>query len=582
MHHFRGCFLLKYLMGLSLPDILVIVAYMIASLLLGLYFTKRASKSTEEFFLSGRNLPWWLAGTSMVATTFSSDTPLYVTGLVRTKGVYENWQWWCFLIGGMLSVALFAKLWKQAGVMTDVELTEIRYSGRAASVLRGFKAIYFSMFIHTIIKAQVILAMAKILDVSLGLNKWQGIIISSAVTITYSLMSGYWGVIVTDFFQFIVAMLGAVLLCFYAVKEAGGLGSIPQAITSMHGADNHYMDFFPPLDDGLLSPAVLTFLAYMGITWWSRYSSDGGGVIVQRMVSSKSEKHAIGGTLYFNIANYALRSWPWIIVALASLVIYPEVKDHEKVYPMMMMKLLPSGIRGLMLASFFAAFMSTLSTYLNLSSAYLINDFYRRFIKKDSDERHYIKITRLSMLLLSALTAIATYYATSIVEVFKFLLAFGSGAGMVFLLRWFWWRINAWSEVSAMTASTAVSSYLYLYYPSMPFYEKLSWIISISTLIWVFVTFITKPIDTETLINFFRKNPIGGRGWKKIEALSGITNKEKLPLREALSNWLWGTLFIYSLTIAPGLFLLGRVKEGLLLLPISMLSGIVTYRGFLR
>lgn len=555
---------------------------MAGSLALGLYYTKKASSSTDEFFLSGKNLPWWLTGTSMAATAFASDTPLYVTGLVRSQGIYENWQWWCFLIGGMLSVALFARLWKSAGVMTDVELTEMRYSGRAASALRGVKAVYFSLFIHTIIKAQVILAMAKILDVSLGWSKWEAIIISSGVTIFYSMMSGYWGVVVTDFFQFIIAMIGAVLIAYYAVDKAGGLGGLTEKITSVHGEGQRYTDFFPPLDGGILSLPVLTFIAYMGMNWWSKYSSDGGGVMVQRMVSSKSENHAIGATFYFNIVTYAVRSWPWILAAAASLVIYPSVKDHESVYPMMMVDLLPNGMRGLMLASFFAAFMSTLSTYLNLSSAYFINDFYRRFLKRDGTERHYIAVTRVSMLALSMVTAVATYYATSIVEVFKFLIAFGSGTGLVYLARWFWWRVNAWSEISAMAASTVISSYLYMAHPSLFFYQKLSLIIVFSTIIWVAMTFLTMPVNEERLIEFYRRSGVGGPGWRAVEKKSGESRLRDSGLGMAMKNWLWGTVFIYAITLGAGMLLFERAAEGGICLSVAAVSGVFVYKGFMK
>ncbi|MBF0517970.1 MAG: DMT family protein [Nitrospirae bacterium] len=409
-------------MHLSATDLIIIACYFVISLVLGLYFTKRASSSTEEFFLSGRRLPWWLAGTSMVATTFSSDTPLYITALIRSNGVYENWQWWCFLMTGMLSVTVFAKLWKRAGVMTDVELTEMRYSGPAASFLRGLKAIYFSMFLHTIIKAQIILAMVKILDIGLGWDKWTAIFISSGVTIIYSMFAGYWGVIITDFFQFILAMAGSIILAVISVGQVGGLAALTSKVAAI-GGGNHYLDFFPSFEGGLLGIPVLTFAAYMGLSWWAKYSSDGGGVVVQRMASCKSERDAIGATLFFNVANYAIRSWPWILAALASLILYPTAKDNEAVYPIMAVELLPNGLRGLMFASFFAAFMSSIATYLNLSSAYFMKDFYMRFIAPNATQRHYLAATRVSMLGLSLLTAVVTYFSESIVGTFKFLVA---------------------------------------------------------------------------------------------------------------------------------------------------------------
>lgn len=559
-------------MNLSTLDFTIIGAYMLLSLLIGLYFTKRASSSMNEFFLSGRNLPWWLAGTSMVATTFSSDTPLYVTGLVRGHGIYENWQWWCFIFSGMMSVFFFAKLWRRLGVLTDVELINIRYSGRSASILRGFKAIYFSTAIHTIIKAQVILAMAKIMDVSLGWGKWESIIVSSLITIVYSMLSGYWGVVTTDFFQFIIAMAGAIILAFASVSKAGGINAI-------RSLDDNLLGFFPPLNDGLLGMAFMTFLGYVGLSWWSKYSSDGGGVIVQRMASCKDERQSLFATLYFNIANYGLRTWPWIIAALASIVLYPQVKDHESVYPLMMVDLLPSGLKGLMLASFFAAFMSTLSTYLNLSSAYFVNDFYRPFVKRDAKDSHYIFVSRIVTLLLSILTGVITYYTTSIVGIFKFLIAFGSGTGLVYIMRWFWWRINAWSEISAMVSSTAVTILVYSYspYKEMPYYGKLFIIITISTVIWLTVTFLTKPVDRARLIDFYRKTR-PGIGWDEVATLTNDP-AERRDIRVSLINWICGSLSVIAITIAIGKILLQYYIDGFGWLLLSIISGIILYKG---
>jgi len=561
-------------MGLSLLDWSIILLYMLLSLMIGLYFTKRASGSVSEFFLSGRNLPWWLAGTSMVATTFSSDTPLYVTGLVRGHGIYENWQWWCFIMSGMGSVFFFARLWRRLGVLTDVELINLRYSGRSASVLRGFKAIYFSVAIHTIIKAQVILAMAKILDASLGWGKWEGIIISSGITVAYSMLSGYWGVVTTDFLQFIVAMVGAVILAVASVSRAGGISAI-----KLH-LDPDTLRFFPPLDEGFFGMAFMTFLGYVGLSWWSKYSSDGGGVIVQRMASCKDERHSIIATLYFNVANYGLRTWPWILAALASIVLYPSIKDHEAVYPQMVVDLLPSGLKGLMLASFFAAFMSTLSTYLNLSSAYLLNDFYRPFIKRDATERHYIAVSRLATLVLSIITAIVTYYTTSIIGLFKFLIAFGSGTGLVYIMRWFWWRVNAWSEISAMLASTAVTVITYTHpaLRSSPYYGRLFLIISLSTLVWVAVTLLTGPVEKAKLIAFYKKTVPGGRGWGPIERLIDGPLAHN-NLRDSVLSWIYGCLFVIGLTLGGGKLILGYPIPGLIWSSLAMVSGWLIYRG---
>jgi Na+/proline symporter len=555
-------------MGLSVFDWTIVGLYMLFSLSIGLYFTRRASSGMGEFFLSGRNLPWWLAGTSMVATTFSSDTPLYVTGLVRGHGIYENWQWWCFIMSGMFSVFFFARLWRRLGVMTDVELIDLRYSGKSASILRGFKALYFSFAIHTIIKAQVILAMAKIMDVALGWGKWESIIVSSAITIAYSTLSGYWGVVTTDFFQFIIAMAGAIVLAFASVGKAGGIEAIKAAVPPAS------LGFFPSIGEA----AFMAFLGYVGLSWWSKYSSDGGGVIVQRMSSCRDEKHSFIATFYFNVANYALRTWPWVLAALASIVLYPSVKDHESVYPHMMMTLLPSGLRGLMLASLFAAFMSTLSTYLNLSSAYFVNDLYRPFIRKDSTDAHYIMVSRLVTLLLSAVTAVVTYYATSIVGVFKFLIAFGSGTGLVYIARWFWWRVNAWSEISAMIASTvtAILAYKHPLLIDTPYFMKLYIIISVSTVVWVIVTFMTKPTEKGKLIEFYRKTLPGGPGWKPVEALMDDPI-EKTKLSGPFLEWIYGCIFVIGLTIGAGKLLLGFYLSGIVWLSVSLITGVLIW-----
>ncbi|MEJ2182443.1 MAG: Na+:solute symporter [Nitrospirota bacterium] len=551
------------------PDALdwgVIASFMLVSLLVGLYLTRRASRSLSEFFLSGRNLPWWLAGTSMVATTFSSDTPLYVTGLVRGHGIYENWQWWCFILAGMLQVFLFARLWRRAGVLTDVELIGMRYSGRSASVLRAFKAVYFSTVIHTIIKAQVILAMAKIMEVSVGWGKWESIVISSAVTIAYSAMSGYWGVVTTDLLQFAIAMVGAVALAVLSLGKIGGVGVLRTHLTS------ETLSFFPPVTSGeFVGTALMAFLGYVGLSWWSKYSSDGGGVIVQRISSCRSEREGLIATFWFNIANYALRTWPWVLAALASLVLYPAAADNEAVYPRMVMDILPSGLRGLMLASFFAAFMSTLSTYLNLSSAYFVNDFYRPFVKKDAGDPHYIMVARLMTVVLSALTALVTFYVTSIVGVFKFLIAFGSGTGLVYIVRWFWWRVNAWSEISAMVASTAMTVVAYTVFEGVPYYGKLALIISVSTAVWLLATFLTKPVEEGKLLEFLEVANPGGRGWRPVRRLLPA-GRDGESLGPPLLRWAYGSLLVIGLTLGAGKAVLGFAVPALAWLGLGLVA----------
>jgi solute:Na+ symporter, SSS family len=571
-------------MGLSFLDWLIIGAFMAFSIAVGVIFTKRASSSLSEFFLSGRSMPWWLAGTSMVATTFSSDTPLYITSLIRTKGIYENWQWWCFLLSGMLSVFFFARLWRRAGVVTDVELTEMRYSGKEAAALRGFRALYFSLAIHTIIKAQIILAMAKIMGVFFGLGKWQAISIAFVITIFYAMLSGFWGVILTDFFQFIMAMAGAIALAVIAINHAGGLAGLEGRINSLYPAA-HYTDFFPPTGGKLFGPAALTFIAYMGLQWWSKYSSDGGGVVVQRMASCKDERHALIGTLFFNVANYAVRSWPWILAALASLILFPVMagQDPDLIYPTMARDLMPTGLKGLMVASFFAAFMASMSTYLNLSSAYFVNDFYKRFLRKDKTDRHYVNVSRAATVVLSLITAYVAYQATSIVGVFKFLIAFGSGTGLVYLVRWYWWRVNAWSEISAMLASTVVSITLYQpRYIDMPFYDKLFLIISISTAIWVAVTFLTKPTDEAKLIEFYKRAAPGGPGWKYIENKVAEPHMRGKSIAGDIIHFTLGTIMVYGYTLGIGKMLLGHSTEGIFWCISAVLATALLYSGLTK
>lgn len=547
----------------------IVAVYMAASLAVGVYFTKRASSSLSEFFVSGRNLPWWLAGTSMVATTFSADTPLYVTGLVRSAGIYENWQWWCFILSGMLAVAFFARLWSRAGVLTDVELISIRYSGRSANVLRGFKAVYFSVIIHTIIKAQVILAMVKIMDVVLGWDKWLSIIISSCVTLGYATLAGYWGVVLTDFMQFIIAMIGAIVLAFVAVGKVGGVEVIKARLAP------DVLSFFPPGE--FMGTAFMTFLGYMGLSWWSKYSSDGGGVVVQRITSCRSERDGLIATFYFNIANYALRTWPWVLAALASMVLYGAVKDNETIYPMMVVELMPPGLKGLMVASFFAAFMSSLSTYLNLSSAYFVNDFYRPFIKPGQTDAHYIRVSRFATIGLSIVTAYVTSQVSSIVGVFKFLIAFGSGTGLVYIVRWFWWRVNAWSEISAMLASTAATVYVYNY-TSLQYSGKLAFIIGVSTAVWVTVTLMTKPVDRIKLVEFVRHIRPSGRGWDEIRrGVPGLP--EPRSLRGAFYEWLSGSLFLVALTLGLGKLLLGYYLSAGVWALVALISGVAVWKS---
>jgi len=555
---------------LSGLDWVIIAGFVLSSLVLGIYLSRRASASMGDFFLSGRSLPWWLAGTSMVATSFSCDTPLYITSIVRSGGVYSNWQWWSFLFGGIFAMAFLARLWRRSGVLTDVELIELRYSGKAASVLRGVKAVYFSCIIHTIIKAQVILAMAKIVEVTVGWDKWLSIVVVSAVPLTYSVAAGLWGVVITDFLQFLIAMFGALALAVISVKRVGGMGALKDALPP------DVLAFVPPGEfTGL---AFMTFLGYIGLSWWSKYSSDGGGVVVQRISSCKTEGHGYAATLFFNIANYGLRTWPWVVAALASIVLYPAATDGDAVYAIMVVDLLPSGIRGLMLASFLAAFMSTLSTYLNLSSAYFVNDFYAPYVARGRTQKHYVRVSRAMTIVLSVLTAVATYYAESIEGVFTFLIAFGSGTGLVYILRWFWWRINAWSEISAMATSTIMAVVMYRVFPGEPYVVKLLSIISVSTAVWLTVTFTTPRVEREKLIAFVRRIRPSGPGWGKIRREAGEAEAIRYePMLGAFIEWALGSVLVAGLTIGTGKALLGSPFTAALWLGVAAMSSLGLY-----
>ncbi|HUW58796.1 MAG TPA: sodium:solute symporter family protein, partial [Planctomycetota bacterium] len=493
-------------MSIALVDWVIIVGYLVFALLVGLVFTRRAGKSTREFFISGRNLPWWIAGTSMVATSFASDTPLVITGWVRKGGIAENWIWWSWAAGGMFSVFLLSRLWRRAEVVTDVELTELRYSGRPGAALRGFRAAYLAIPINSIIMAWVIVAMAKFmnvlfLDPSAGATVMtpyvKAVIICITIATVYSVLSGFWGVVVTDFVQFIIAMGGSIALAVLAVRHVGGLDALREHAAAASSLGTRLLRFFPEPPDGaaLMSwefwqTPFFAFLVYISVQWWANKNADGGGIIIQRMVSSKNERHALLATLWFNVAHYALRPWPWILVALVSVAVLPNLADGEAAYPEMVKALAPAGLLGLIIASFLAAFMSTIDSTLNLSSSYVVNDFYRRFVRKDASERHYVGVSRVASVYFMILASCIAVMFDSISGLFKFLLAFSSGVGLVYIGRWFWWRINAWSEISAMVASSAIASCLYLWgREGLTYPHILLMTVAGSTLVWMLVTF---------------------------------------------------------------------------------------------
>ncbi len=562
-------------MNVSILDWVLIVVYFVFALRIGVYFSKRGGRNIVEYFTSGRSLPWWLAGTSMVATTFAADTPLAVTELVAKHGIAGNWLWWNMVMSGLLTVFLFSRLWRRAEVLTDVEFTELRYSGKAAALLRGFRAIYLAIPINLIILGWVTLAMVKIVELTIGVDKWIAVGICVLVTLIYSGLSGLWGVVVTDFFQFIIAMVGSITLAVFAVDAVGGMSGLKANLATRYGSDLGVLRFTPEI--GSVWMPVTAFFVYLAVNWWAAWypgaEPGGGGYIAQRMFSAKNERHSFLATLWFNIAHYTLRPWPWILVALVSLVLFPNIEDKQTGYILVLLNYLPSGFKGLLLASFAAAFMSTVSTQLNWGSSYLINDVYKRFIKKDASPHHYVKAARWATVGLVFGGAIVTSQMESIAGAWKFLLALGAGTGSVYILRWFWWRINAWSEISAMAASFVVSIVLQfgmgMDTTNADVFAKVMLItVGISTLVWITVTLLTAPVSEETLLRFYRKVRPGGNLWKPIAAKAPEVQTDK-GLGWDLLDWAVGIVLIYTTLFGVGKILLGSVGFGLLLLAIA-------------
>ncbi|MFN2382808.1 MAG: sodium:solute symporter family protein [Gemmatimonadota bacterium] len=591
----------RFFAQLHWADWLILAAYFGMSLGVGLYYTKRAGSSTAEFFVSGRNLPWWLAGTSMVATSFSVDTPLFVTGLVRTQGIQGNWIWWCFAIGGVLATFFFAQLWRRTEVLTDVELTQMRYAGRSAAALRGFRAIYMTLYANCLTMAWVCLAMKVVFEVVLDVGPLEATVFSALITLAYSTLSGLWGVVVTDLIQFFIAMAGAVLLAIFAIDAVGGLGPMLEQLRAMgHGGA---LSFLPPLGDaapgaaaaapsgvpGWLtwsSTALATFLVFITFQWWANKNADGGAVVIQRMAASKNEREAVLGTLWFQVANYALRPWPWILVALASLILYPVMENPELAYPQAMVDLLPAGLLGLILASLVAAFMSTLTSYINLSAAYLVNDLYRPFIARDRSEDHYVMIGRVASVLALAVGVVIGYYATSIATLFRLLLQLGAGIGLVYIARWFWWRVNAWSEISAMIASSVLGALLELSPrwggPTFPFAAKLLLNIGGSTIVWVTVMYLTPPVPLAKLTEFYRRvRPPGWWGPVR-SAISEAPGARTAGLRQGILLWFLGAVFIYAALFGLGKLLLLEWMWGVVFSVVAVASGWALARQLTR
>ena len=586
-------------MKLVTIDWVIIAAYFLLSLLVGLYYARRAGRSTEEYFLSDRSMPWWLAGTSMVATTFAADTPLAVTEMVAQRGVAGNWLWWSMLFSGMLTVFFFARLWRRARVMTDVEFVELRYSGKPAAFLRGFRALYLGLPINLIIMGWVNLGMAKVLSGTLGLAKWQALGLCLGITFIYSILSGFWGVVVTDAVQFVIAMVGSIALAVFAVNAVGGLenlklrlaGVTPVGSTEPFGVDGA-LRFFPDGSAAWMLP-LLTLVVYLGVNWWASWypgaEPGGGGYVAQRIFSAKNEKHGLIATLWFNIAHYALRPWPWIIVALCSLVLYngttlnPETGKPDAAfgYVQVMNDYLPVGFRGLLLASFAAAYMSTIATQMNWGASYIINDFYRRFVKPRASESHYVLASRIATLIVVLLSIVVTYYMNRITSGWELVLALGAGTGLVYILRWYWWRVNAWSEVAAMASALIVSLTLRqfeIFDASTPqgFAQQILVTVGITTAVWLVATFITAPEPMSKLIEFYRNVRPAGPGWQPVGKAAGLPQRrgEIVP---NLLNWILGIVLVYSALFSIGEVIFGQWSRAILLIVLGAVAGTVMF-----
>jgi Na+/proline symporter len=596
---------------LGTVDILVLGAYFAMTLAVGLFFARRARRSMLDYFLSARSMPWWVAGTAMVATTFSADTPLAVTEMVAKNGVAGNWLWWSMLASGMLTVFFFAKLWRRAAVVTDVELAELRYSGRPAAFLRGFRAAYLGLLVNVLIMGWVNLGMAKVLGGMLGVSKWAALVICLALTALYTVMSGYWGVASANGFQYLFEMGGAIVLAFVSVGAVGGIESLKVRIGAAHpaftapgvrfGSAGAILSVWPPSGDAAWVLPAITFATLLGVSWWASWypgaEPGGGGYVAQNMLACKDERNARAAALYFNVAHYAIRSWPWVVTALCSLAIYggsirgvSGVEDPGLNYVKMMVDFLPAGLRGFMLASFAAAYMSTQATQMNWGSSYLVNDLYRRFIRRQAPERHYVLVSRAATALTVVLSLVATIYMSQISKVWEFLLTLGAGTGLVYILRWYWWRVNAWSEVAAMASALVTSlglrslgSRYPAFDPATPkgFAMTLVTTTAVTTVVWLAATFGTRAEPREKLVAFYEKVGPAGPGWRRIVGAERVAeHRGEIPRN--LLFWLLGTAFVYSLMFATGAVIFRETSRSLIFGAVLAISGGLLFTGLVR
>jgi Na+/proline symporter len=577
-------------------DWAIVAAYFLFCTGVGLFFTKRGGQSLDQYFLSGRQVPWWLAGTAMVATTFAADTPLVVAALVATKGVAGNWLWWNFVMSGMLTVFFFARLWRRAEVMTDAELAEVRYGGGAAAFLRGFRALYLAIPINLIILGWVTRAMIKILTISLGLRDVTigGMTVSGelvavgicfAITAFYAVAAGLWAVLWTDLVQFVIKMSAVIVLAVYAARAAGGIDVMKVKLVEHFGSEAAALSVLPvsATASGLHAYAwmpLLTLGVYLSVQWWAAWypgaEPGGGGYVAQRIFSARTEKDGVLATLFFQIAHYALRPWPWIVTGLATVILYPTLQDREAGYVQAFVDLLPTPWRGFMLAGFAAAYMSTVATHLNWGASYLVNDFYRRFVRRDASQAHYVAVSRIATVFLFLGSIAVTSQLSSVEKAWELLLALGAGTGLVLILRWYWWRINAWSEISAMVASFVVSLLGFAFIKPRfadndPNATATIMLVTVacSTLVWLTVTLLTRPEPDAVLDAFYRRVRPGGPGWARVSARLGF-GREPIPGGAlAWTNWIAGIVAVYATLFGIGKVIFGYTGAGVAMLAVA-------------
>jgi Na+/proline symporter len=569
-----------------------------------LFFGKRAGKNTSEFFVSGRSVPWWLAGLSMVATTFSSDTPNLVTDIVRRNGVAGNWVWWAFTLTGISTVFFYAQLWRRSGVMTDLEFYEIRYSGKAASFVRGFRSVYLGFFFNCMIMATVNLAACKIAGVLFGLERWQTLLLVGLLNVVFATHSGLWGVLVIDMVQFFIKMTAVIAAAYFALRlpQVGGLSGLVTKLTALKGPGGlNYMNVLPNFTNNW-DMAVAVFIMPIAVQWWAVWypgaEPGGGSYIAQRMLASKSEKDSLGAVLFFNVAHYVLRPWPWILVALCSLIVYPQLSDIHKAFPNLnpslighdvaypaMLKFLPVGFIGLMVGGLIAANSSTILTHLNWGASYLVHDFYQRFLRKDKTEKHYVLAGRIVTVFLFFCASGTVYLLDTAKDAFDIILQVGAGTGLLYLVRWFWWRVNAWCEVVAMISSFAVSIALLVLHKNgiiVSTHVALMITVAVTTVCWMSTAFLGPETDRKTLIDFYRRVKPFGPGWTKVRKEAGVSLTEaratgqNIPL--GLLGWVSGCAAIWSALFSVGNFLYGRIGYALMLLGVFLVSGLILVR----